>query len=112
MVRIRNHESYHALGNMPIASVSPPDDIGYITTTFNTIPSMHTYLVAFTVSDFIYIENSTIVPPQRVYGRQMRLNHGDGQFALDVSPAIMKACENYYGFPYTFPKMDQGEKLN
>ena len=84
---------------MPIANVSPPDNFGYRTTTFEQIPSVHTYLIAFTVSDFIYIENSTVVPPQRVYGRQMRINQGDGQFALDVSPAIMKASEDYYGFP-------------
>jgi aminopeptidase N len=107
-IQIRNHQSYHALGNRPIVSISPPDNEGYITTTFQEIPSMHTYLVAFTVSDFIFIENSTVVPPQRVYGRRQRILHGDGDFALEVSPAIMKTCEDYYGMKYTFPKMDQG----
>lgn len=97
---------------MPINNISPPDNFGYITTTFDKIPSVHSYLIAFTVSDFIFIENSTVVPPQRVYGRRQRIINGDGQFALDVSPAIMKTCEDYYGFPYTFPKMDQGtEKI-
>jgi aminopeptidase N len=68
---------------------------------------MHSYLNAFTVSDFIFIENATVKPPQRVYGRRQRINNGDGSFALDISPKIMKTCEEYYGFNYTFPKMDQ-----
>lgn len=104
---MRHHQSYHALGNKPIFSITPPDQFGYVTTNFEEIPNMHSYLNAFTVSDFVYIENATVRPPQRVYGRRQRINNGDGNFALEVSPAIMKTCEEYYGFNYTFPKMDQ-----
>lgn len=108
---MRHHHTYHALGNRPVVSISEPDSYGYVLTTFEEIPNMHTYLNAFTVSDFIYIENATVVPPQRIYARRQRINNGDGEFALKVSPAIMKTCEDYYGLPYTFPKMDQGESI-
>jgi aminopeptidase N len=106
-LHMRHHQTYHALGNKPIVSITPPDQYGYVITSFEEIPSMHSYLNAFTVSDFTYVENATVRPPQRVYARRQRINNGDGSFALEVSPAVMQTCEEYYGFNYTFPKMDQ-----
>lgn len=91
---------------MPIARIEDTS-WNYVITYFEDIPNMHTYLIAFTISDFHFIEDSSVVPPQRIYARQQRLDNGDGYFALDVSPPIMLQCEEYYGINYTFPKMDQ-----
>lgn len=91
---------------MPIHNVT---DVGldYVVTVFEDTSYMHSYLVAFTISDFGFIENWNVVPPQRIYARQERLANGDAYFALEVSPPIMRQCEEYYGINYTFPKMDQ-----
>lgn len=91
---------------MPISSIVE-HPLDYVTTYFETIPDMHSYLIAFTISDFKFIEDNSVVPPQRIYARQQRLDNGDGQFSLDVSPPILLQCEEYYGINYTFPKMDQ-----
>mgnify|MGYP003507295427 FL=1 len=91
---------------MPISRVEGTT-WNYVITHFKEISDMHTYLVAFTISDFDHIEDFSVDPPQRIYARQQRLDNGDAQFALDVSPPIMRQCEEYYGINYTFPKMDQ-----
>lgn len=68
---------------------------------------MQTYLVAFTVSDFIFVENSTVVPPQRIYGKRQSIENGEGNFALVSTVEMMTAYENYLQIPYSFPKLDQ-----
>lgn len=68
---------------------------------------MQTYLLAFLVSDFDSIANTSVVPPQRVFAKPSSIRNGDANYALDVSPHVLKGFENYLGIPYTFPKMDQ-----
>lgn len=68
---------------------------------------MQTYLLAFVVSDFEYVENSTVVPGQRVYAKPSSIINGDADYALSVSPAILQEFEEYLGVNYTLPKMDQ-----
>lgn len=92
---------------MPVESVIFGPIRGYLITRFQKIPSIQTYLVAFTVCDFIYVENATVVPPQRVYARIEAINNNEASLALQVSPEIMITCEKYFGISYTFPKMDQ-----
>lgn len=92
---------------MPEASRTNETDTEYVLTKFQTIPSVQTYLIAFTVSDFIYVENSTVVPPQRVYAKAPSINNGEGSLALRVSPELLLGLENYFGVNFTLPKMDQ-----
>lgn len=106
-VSIRHHESYTALSNMPVASRTQVQNTDYVITKFDQTPSMQSYLVAFTVSDFISVENATVVPPQRIYGRRQSIRNGDGQLALEASIKLMAGFEDYLQIPYTFPKMDQ-----
>lgn len=68
---------------------------------------MQTYLLAFVVSDFDYIENIAVVPPQRVWAKPSSIVNGDANYALSVSPAVLKGFEDYLGVNYTLPKMDQ-----
>lgn len=92
---------------MPVESISPGPISGYIITKFKRVPSMQTYLVAFTVSDYIYEEDTTVVPPQRVYAKPQSIHNNEAELALRVSPEIMLTCEEHFGINYTFPKMDQ-----
>lgn len=92
---------------MPVATRTAEPGTNYVVTQFDQTLSMQSYLVAFTVSDFIFVENATVVPPQRIYGKRQSIENGDGNMALDASVALMEGFENYLGVPYSFPKMDQ-----
>lgn len=92
---------------MPVNRTEIADADGYVTTIFNRIESVQTYLIAFTVSDFKHVENTTVIPPQRIYGKPPSIENGEGTLALKVSPEIMLGLEEYYGINYTLPKMDQ-----
>ncbi|KAL7021704.1 hypothetical protein ACKWTF_011988 [Chironomus riparius] len=106
-IRIRHHQRYRALSNMPVESLLPAPINGYVITKFQRVSSMQTYLVAFTVSDYIYEENATVVPPQRVYAKPQSIHNNEAELALRVSPEIMLTTEKHFGINYTFPKMDQ-----
>lgn len=92
---------------MPVESITPGPISGYVVTRFQRVPSMQTYLVAFTVSDYIFEEDATVVPPQRVYAKPQSIHNNEAELALRVSPEIMLTCEEHFGINYTFPKMDQ-----
>lgn len=92
---------------MPVATITAEADSNYVVTQFYQTLSMQSYLVAFTVSDFIFVENATVVPPQRIYGKRESIENGDGNMALDASPELMEGFESYLEIPYSFPKMDQ-----
>jgi aminopeptidase N len=106
-VTIRHHASYTALSNMPVVSRNQVQSTDYVITKFAQTPSMQSYLVAFTVSDFNYVENAAVIPPQRIYGRSQAISNGDGDMALEASVKLMAKFENYINIPYSFPKMDQ-----
>jgi aminopeptidase N len=107
-IEIRHHRSYTALSNMPHESIEDdPIDQFYKITKFKTIQSVQTYLIAFTVSDFLFVENNTVVPPQRVYAKAPSILNNEGSLALRVSPELMLNMEEYFGIKYELPKMDQ-----
>lgn len=106
-VTIRHDASYIALSNMPEISRTLVPGTNYVITRFAETPSMQSYLVAFTVSDFIYVEEASVIPPQKIYAKRQSIVNGDGDMALDASVKIMAGFENYLQIPYSFPKMDQ-----
>ena len=106
-VSIRHDASYTALSNTPVASRISVPGTNYVVTTFEQTLSMQTYLVAFTVSDFVFIEDASAVPPQRIYAKQESIENGDGNMALDASLKLMEGYEKYLKIPYSFAKMDQ-----
>ncbi len=79
----------------------------FIETKFAETLRMQSYLVAFTVSDFISTDDLTVVPPQRIFGKAASISNGEGQMALETSIRQMSRMEEYTGMNYTFPKMDQ-----
>lgn len=72
---------------------------------------MSTYLIAFVVSDFASIENySGPLLESRLKHRIFRPTnqYANGiEFSLKTSEDVLTYMEEYFGHPYTFPKMDQ-----
>lgn len=69
---------------------------------------MSSYLIAYLVSRFEYVDNA-VSPiyniPFRVYSRPGTQN--TAEFAMDFGQRNMIALENYTAFPYAFPKIDK-----
>uniref|UniRef100_A0A182M2A6 Aminopeptidase n=1 Tax=Anopheles culicifacies TaxID=139723 RepID=A0A182M2A6_9DIPT len=103
-VEIKHHPSYQAVSNMPIYAIAGDLD-GNVFSFFETTPPMSAYLLAFMVSDFLYIEDAEA--DQRVYARPNAIDQA--QYALDAGILIMDAFDEYLGLPYSdfMPKVDQ-----
>ncbi|XP_069481325.1 aminopeptidase N-like [Ambystoma mexicanum] len=97
-----------ALSNMPNISTTTvqADGATWHVTTFEKTPRMSTYLLAFIVCDFDYVEdlNTTQI---RIWGRTKAIQENQGEYALNVTGPILKFFADYYRVPYPLPKSDQ-----
>ena len=106
------------LSNMQIKSeiMNMTDGNNRKTTTFNTTPLMSTYLVAFIIGNFDYVEqtiekynddqdkNASKQTKIRVYGTSD--NKDKMNFALDVTCRSLIWYEQWFGINYPLPKLD------
>ncbi|XP_026094663.1 aminopeptidase N-like [Carassius auratus] len=76
-------------------------------TTFAATKVMSTYLLAFIISDFGFIEQNIDKLQIRIFARQEAISAGQGDYALNVTGPILKFFEEYYNVPYPLPKSDQ-----
>lgn len=60
---------------------------------------MSTYLVAFTISDFAYL-NSTLSKEDRVYSRPQYLQEGRSRYALHLSNKTVTVLEEFLSVKY------------
>ncbi len=94
-----------ALSNMPIESTKIVSEVDLKIVTFYRTPVMSTYLLAFVVGEFEYIEtqtnNGTLVRVYTMPGRSEQ-----GRFALDVGKRSLELYNEYFGIPYPLPKLD------
>lgn len=104
-IDIRHHKSYFALSNMPVKITHRAGD--YMDTIFEDTLPMQTYLLAFVISDYGFVENKGSNPPQRVYARNEAIEQHEVDFALDVGVKLLSALEEHFSINYTLPKMDQ-----
>lgn len=98
---IRHHGSYKALSNMNVEEIVYETGTQYVLTKFAESLRMQSYLVAFTISDFIFHYNLTTVPPQRIYAKNISILNGDADMALETSIRQMQIMENYTGLIVT-----------
>lgn len=94
------------LSNMPVSKeVELESDKEWKVLTFQRSPVMSTYLVAFVVGEYDYVEkkdtDGVIV---RVYTPVGKKNQGT--FALEVAVKTLPFYKNYFGVGYPLPKMD------
>ncbi|KAF9189711.1 hypothetical protein BGZ51_009352 [Haplosporangium sp. Z 767] len=96
-----------ALSNMPVmemTAVDPSEKTVY----FEKTPVMSTYLVAFAVGDFEYIETTTTKLEKPVVCRVYTLPGlvEQGRFALEITPRILEYFTEIFGIAYPLPKLD------
>ncbi|XP_078539360.1 aminopeptidase N-like isoform X2 [Lissotriton helveticus] len=103
--------NFVALSNMPNISTTTIQEEGstWSVTKFAETPKMSTYLLAFIVCDFDYIEKAD--PGQkfqvRIYGREKAIKENQGEYALNKTGPILEFFQRYYNVPYPLPKSDQ-----
>lgn len=95
-----------ALSNMNVTEDKPDaDDASLRVVTYARTPIMSTYLVAFVVGDFDYVEGTSddgvLV---RVYTPLQKKEQGE--FALEVAKKTLPFYKNYFDVAYPLPKMD------
>jgi len=96
--------SLMALSNMPESSVKNLPN-GMKKVSFLTTPKMSTYLLAFVVGEFEYIQKPTksgaLVRCLSVPGKSSQL-----PFALECGVKSLDIYNEYFGIPYPLPKVD------
>lgn len=96
-ISIKHNKKYTALSNMPaVASIVDETNSTMITTHFAESPKMSTYLVAFAIGEFISVDQDD--QNFQVFTRKEVFN--DGEYALNIGPAILKALDKYTGYSY------------
>jgi len=102
-------EDQVALSNMPVKETKKTKD-GWNMVSFETTPVMSTYLLAWAVGDFEYIEAFTDRKyngkqiPVRVYTTRGLKEQGD--WALQHAPKIIDFFSDIFGIDYPLPKSD------
>ncbi|CAF2126464.1 unnamed protein product [Rotaria magnacalcarata] len=96
-----------AISNMPIKSENElTDDKEWKVTKFDRTPIMSTYLVAYVVGEYDYVETKdSNGVSMRVYTLVGKKEHG--QFALDTAAKILPFYADYFNIKYPIAKADQ-----
>jgi len=96
-----------AFSNMPEASsrqVTKADRVKK-EVAFMDSPKMSTYLLAFVVGEFDFVQKLTAHGVLvRVYAPPGRA--GDGEFALDIAAKSLDLYDDFFGVPFPLPKLD------
>lgn len=104
-LQIRHNRNYNAISNMPVAEQT--FDGEYVTTLFEETPPIPVFVLAFTVSDFEFVEITNSDVNFRVYARPSAISMGQADDGLRLGEVMLRAMENLFGVPYTLPKSDQ-----
>ena len=113
------------LANMPLKCTKKLTESDQISYRFHTTPLMSTYLVAWAVGEYDYIESETeksIYPTIENYNTQDGTSSGcgklpvkvytakgkaqQGKFALDVAKRVIDFFSESFEIPYPLPKLD------
>lgn len=84
--------------------VRSSDDAIMVTTTFHTTPPISTYLVAFVISDFVYISEEYRGVQQRIFTSPRIADKG--RKALKNAVRTVAMLEDYFGIDYPLAKLD------
>ncbi|XP_041508649.1 aminopeptidase N [Microtus oregoni] len=101
---------YTALSNMNPKETKPfSEESGWTITEFYPTPKMSTYLLAYIVSEFTYVqlENPSGTVQVQIWARPSAIRAGHGDYALNVTGPILNFFAQHYDTPYPLPKSDQ-----
>ncbi|KAL6122527.1 hypothetical protein NUSPORA_00375 [Nucleospora cyclopteri] len=93
---------YLALSNQEVVSVT--EELGIKTYKFAETSKMSTYIVAWAVGKFEFIEISDGSVKIRFYAHKLDVEFG--RFALEIGYECLKFYENYFNIKYPFKKLD------
>ena len=99
-----------ALSNMNVIETTTQDNLKVVK--FATTPIMSTYLVAFAVGDFDFVEavaKPRSPPSVKPITVRVYTNKGEshqGLFALDCGVKTLEYFSEYFDYSYPLPKMD------
>ena len=103
-----------AISNMPVANTSPSVRQGWQVVCFEATPKMSTYLLAWGIGDFEYVEGThangnlsngkTQSIPMRVYATRGLANQG--HWALEQASQTIDYYADIFEVPYPLPKLD------
>lgn len=99
-----------ALSNMPVKETTPVGDGARKLVAFETTPVMSTYLLAWAVGDFEYVEAFT---ERRYNGKQLPVRvyttrglKEQGHWALEHAPKVIDYFSEQFDIDYPLPKSD------
>lgn len=100
-------KNLRAISNMPVKSENEfSDNKEWKVTKFDRTPIMSTYLVAYVVGEYDYLEtNDSNGVSMRVYTPVGKKEHG--QFALDTAAKVLPFYADYFKIKYPIAKADQ-----
>ena len=105
-VTLRVPEKSSAISNTPVASETAA--AGTKTLVFKQTKPLPSYLVAFAVGPFEYVNAGTVGKqraPVRIVVPKGRA--ADAKYAAEVTATILSRLETYFGIPYPYEKADQ-----
>uniref|UniRef100_A0A8C6PS23 Aminopeptidase n=1 Tax=Nothobranchius furzeri TaxID=105023 RepID=A0A8C6PS23_NOTFU len=111
---IHDHGTVALSNGMEIVFVSSAETINItigdqhvLQTVFEQTEKMSTYLLAFIVSDFSFINSTIDGVLVRIFARRAAIDANQGDYALNKTGPILKFFEEYYNSTYPLPKSDQ-----
>ncbi|CAH2296190.1 aminopeptidase Q [Pelobates cultripes] len=107
--RMVHNSSYVALSNMPAIAVSKREDVdGYMwtVTTFNTTLKMSTYITAFVICDFDYVNTTERGHEIRIWARKEVVQNGYADFARSIVGPLLSFMEDLLNITYPLQKTD------
>uniref|UniRef100_A0A3P8S2Y0 Aminopeptidase n=1 Tax=Amphiprion percula TaxID=161767 RepID=A0A3P8S2Y0_AMPPE len=94
----------HDLGTV---ALSNGKEIETTEDTMGDVKVMSTYLLAFIVSEFDFIQDNSDDVLIRIFARKPAIAAGQGDYALNKTGPMLKFFEEYYNYSYPLPKSDQ-----
>uniref|UniRef100_A0A8C7KII2 Aminopeptidase n=1 Tax=Oncorhynchus kisutch TaxID=8019 RepID=A0A8C7KII2_ONCKI len=106
-VALSNGMEHGQYSPVEVTEVGPKGPVTVWRTSFDKTKKMSTYLLAFIVSDYDYINSTNDNVLIRIYARKKAIADGQGEYALNKTGPILKFFEKYYNATYPLPKSDQ-----
>lgn len=103
---VQHDKSYKTYANMPLENLIEVPATDYVISRFQETPPMQTYLLAFLTSAFLYVSNNATDVEQRIFAKPQSIIDGEGNYAAEISDAILKKLEELFNMKYPLPKLD------